>query len=111
MINSNRKGKCGEREAAKAIQHYLGFEARRGQQFKGGQDSPDVALDDVEGLHFEVKRVERLELYKALEQALVDAGENAPIVLHRKNHKPWVAVIRLEDLAQVSQIIVDGLQK
>jgi Holliday junction resolvase len=54
-LNSNQKGKRGEREAA-AFLTDEGFPARRGQQFAGGTDSPDVVCESLSGLHFEVKR-------------------------------------------------------
>ena len=53
-INSVEKGKAGEREFAKYLRD-AGFEARRGQQHKGGIDSPDV-ITDMERLQWEVKR-------------------------------------------------------
>ncbi len=56
----------------------------------------------IPGVHFEVKRVEALRLYPALEQAIEDAGENVPVVLHRANQKPWVAIVRLDDLPKLA---------
>lgn len=91
-INSRTKGKRGELEAVQLLKDH-GFEARRGQQFKGGPDSPDI-IHDAGGVHFEVKRTERLNVYDALEQAAADAGEGEhPVVLHRRNGKPWVLVM------------------
>ena len=92
-INSRTKGKTGELEFAKFLKS-RGVPARRGQQFKGTPDSPDVVtgLDDV--FHFEVKRVESLSLYKALSQASSDAGKDQiPVVAHRRNGKPWVIAL------------------
>lgn len=98
---SLRKGKLGEREAAAELRRLFGVEARRGRQFAGGADSPDVvtAIDDV---HFEVKRVEDFRLYRALDQAVSDAGTKVPVVLHRMNACPWVAVVRLNDLPRLA---------
>ena len=39
-MNSRRKGAVGEREIAKYLREHGFTEARRGQQFKGGADSP-----------------------------------------------------------------------
>ncbi|SOB59645.1 conserved protein of unknown function [Pseudodesulfovibrio profundus] len=94
---SRDKGKRGEREAAALLREY-GFEARRGCQYQGGPDSPDVVADGLP-LHFEIKRTERLSLYPAIEQATQDAGaEKIPIVLHRQSRKPWLAIIPAEEL-------------
>lgn len=94
-INSRAKGARGELEAAKLLKDH-GFEARRGQQYAGGGDSPDV-VHNMPGFHVEVKRVENFLLYKALEQASEDKKpEEDAIVLHKRNHKPWVVVMDAE---------------
>lgn len=96
-INSRQKGAIGEREFA-AILKAKGLDARRGQQFSGGKDSPDV-VHNLTGVHFEVKRVQAGNPYLWLEQACRDcATEAIPVVAHRKNHKPWVAVLPMDAL-------------
>jgi len=97
---SREKGKRGEREAAKELVKVLGCEARRGQQFSGGGDSPDV-VTDIPGIHFEVKRVEAFKLWDAIKQAESDCAGKVPVVLHRKNGKPWVLVVRLSDVLRL----------
>ena len=98
---SRRKGCRGELEAAAELQRLFHVEARRGRQYCGTDESPDVQAA-IHGVHFEVKRVEALRLYPALEQAIEDAGENVPVVLHRANQKPWVAIVRLDDLPRLA---------
>lgn len=98
---SRNKGASGERELAHELSRLLGVEARRGCQYRGGPGSPDVVADIPE-VHIECKRTERLRLYEALEQAIADAGEKVPIVAHRQNHKPWVAIVRLDDLPRLA---------
>ena len=100
MIDSRSKGARGEREAAAKMRE-LGFPgARRGQQFAGGPDSPDLA-DVIEGVHVEVKRVESLSLYKAMAQAIADAGPVAiPTILHKRNGREWLVVLRADDLIE-----------
>lgn len=101
---SRDKGKRGEREAAHELEKVLGVVARRGQQFAGGVDSPDV-VHSIPGVHIEVKRTEKLCLTAALEQAVADAGDQVPTILHRKNKQPWLAIVRLDDLPRfVSQV-------
>lgn len=92
---SREKGKAGEREFAAFLRSH-GIEARRGVQYAGGGDSPDV-VHGLDGVHFEVKRVERLSLWPSLEQAMQDAGGNVPVVAHRSNKREWVVVLRAED--------------
>ncbi|GAB6185676.1 hypothetical protein [Thermopirellula anaerolimosa] len=98
---SRRKGCRGEREAAAEIARLFRVEARRGRQYCGDPEAPDIRTA-IAGTHFEVKRAESLRLYPALEQAMRDAGENIPVVLHRSNHRPWVAIVRLEDLPRLA---------
>jgi hypothetical protein len=57
---------------------------------------------DIPDVHIECKRAERFRLYEALGQAIADAGEKVPVVAHRQNHKPWVVVVRLDDLPRLA---------
>jgi Holliday junction resolvase len=97
-VNSKQKGKRGELELAKFLAD-RGFPARRGQQYAGGNDSPDIICESLGSIHFEAKRCEAGNLYSWLEQAILDAQANKiPVVAHRKNNRGWIAVMRLEDL-------------
>ena len=95
-IHSKNKGCAGEREVRDLIVK-AGFPARRGQQFSGGADSPDVVHDMPLEVHIEVKRVERLELYPAFEQAVKDGPGKIPTVWHRRSKKPWLVVMSASD--------------
>ena len=99
MTNSRRKGAEGEREIAKILRGY-GYDARRGQQYSGANGDADVV--GLPGVHIEVKRVEALNIDKAMEQAITDAkpGE-MPAVFHRKNGKEWKATVRLKDFIKL----------
>lgn len=103
---SKEKGKRGERECAAELLRVLGpsCNAKRGVQFQGGADSPDVRIDI--DLHIEVKRSETLNLYAALDQAQADAPQGVPaIVCHRRNGRKWVAIVEIDSLADVAQTI------
>ena len=101
IINSRNKGKVGEREFAALLREH-GFDARRGQQFAGSPESPDVVSDALAWLHVEVKRVQNLNLTDACVQAEGDQTKSgrtkklAWIVAHRKNHAPWLITMRAE---------------
>lgn len=95
MVNSNQKGKRGEREWVNWLK-IRGIDARRGQQYKGSSDSPDV-VSDLKQFHFEVKRTEKFNLYTALKQATNDAEEKTPIIAHKKNREKWVIIMDAED--------------
>lgn len=103
-INSRAKGASGEREAAKAVTEVLGIAARRGQQFSG-LEGEDI-VTELAGVHFEVKRTERLQVYKAMQQATLDAGtDDVPVVLHRKNNEQWLAIVPLTQLLTLAERI------
>lgn len=74
-----------------------GYPARRGQQFAGGTDSPDVICESLGNYHFEVKFTERLSLHAAMEQAVSDCGQKVPIVAHKKKRQDWLVVMRAAD--------------
>ena len=95
-INSRDKGARGERELADFLRQH-GIEARRGQQFSGGADSPDV-VTNMPDVHLECKRVEKGNPYDWLAQAQRDAGHKLPVVAHRRNGKEWVAILPLSAL-------------
>lgn len=94
-MESRQKGKRGELELSRILKRF-GFNARRGQQYCGANGDADVV--GVPGYHLEVKRVEKLNIDNAMQQAITDALESEiPVVVHRKNRKPWLVTMRLED--------------
>ena len=104
---SREKGKRGERELAKKLNELFNVKARRGRQYKGSPESPDVHAFD--GIHIECKRTEKFNAYAALEQAGDDAGDAVPVVMHKRNYKPWIVVVELEDLPRLIKLLEDYL--
>lgn len=50
------------------------------------------------GIHIECKRVEKLNLLEAMEQAKHDARAGEfPSVFHRRDRSEWLVTMRLED--------------
>lgn len=121
-MNSRQKGKRGERAWRDELRAH-GFDARRGQQFCGSPDSPDVVCEALADFHFEVKRVERLNINDAMDQARRDCREKAqkvaeestspqplspcgegngarlrkvPVVAHRRSFCPWLVTVEGE---------------
>lgn len=93
---SRDKGKRGERQFA-ALCRDKGYEVRRTSQYCGktGDASDCVGLP---GIHIEVKRVERLNLQEAMQQAIHDSGlKKIPIVAHRRNDCEWLITMQAED--------------
>ena len=95
-MNSSRKGADGERELA-AILEAEGFQMERGGTESFGT-APD--LSGLPGIHIEVKRVEKLNIFVAMAQAIRDAArfrDGYPAVFHRRNRKPWLVTMLLSD--------------
>lgn len=98
--SQREKGKRGERELAGQLREY-GYDCRRGQQYCGRSGAADVV--GLPGIHIECKRVERLNLHDAMEQAVRDAGalpdeeRPLPAVFHRRDYEEWLVTMRLEE--------------
>lgn len=98
-INSNRKGKQGELEFANLCKEY-GFDTRRSQQYSGEGHTADVV--GLPTLHTEVKRVERLNIEKAMDQCLEDKHkDDLGIVAHRKNNRDWLVTMTFLDFMEM----------
>ena len=91
-INSRQKGARGERLWRDQLRAN-GYEAARGQQFAGGNDSPDVKCPDLPRLHVEVKFVEKLNLQTAVDQAKRDGCGKPWIVAHKRKNTPWLVTM------------------
>ena len=89
--SQREKGKRGEREVASILRDY-GYHGRRGQQYSGATGEADVV--GLPGVHIEVKRVEKLNIYDAISQSKRDAriGEE-PVVFHRKDNHDWLVTM------------------
>jgi len=100
MTNSIQKGKAGEREF-RDVCNAEGYATRRGQQFCGSNGDADVV--GLPNMHIEVKRVEKLNVRKALKQAIADAKDGAiPMLAHRVNgDKQWMVTLRSEDFFKI----------
>lgn len=98
---SREKGARGERELAAKLKELGIADAYRSRQYCGAATSADLL--GIPGIHAEVKRCESLSLYKAYEQAKRDSGDSGdtPAVFHRRNGKPWLVVLALEDWVQL----------
>lgn len=96
MVNGKQKGSAGERELAAKLREH-GFTARRTQQFCGKAGDSDVTCTELSAYHIECKRVERLNIDQAMDQSLRDCQDKIPTVMHRRNNKPWLVTMYLED--------------
>jgi len=102
-MNVKRKGTAGENELAEILRG-AGIRAYRNDQiFTGGRNNPDVSAEiDGYQLHIEVKRVEKLNVPEAMNQAIRDAGAGAfPVLAHRRNREKWLVTMPLIPLIEL----------
>lgn len=93
--SSQRKGAQGERELAAELAA-AGYVTERGGYCFG--EKPDLL--GLPGIHIECKRVEALNVSKAMKQAENDAErfhDGVPAVFHRRNREPWLVTMCMSD--------------
>lgn len=95
MTNSRQKGARGERELANVLKEY-GYDTRRGQQYSGANGDADVV--GLPHIHIECKRVEKLNIDKAMQQSVQDSKDNeVPVVMHRKDRQRWLVTMTIDE--------------
>ena len=98
-MNSRQKGKRGELELVHVLKAH-DFDVRRGQQYSGANGDADIV--GIDGLHIECKRVQTLNIEKALQQSENDSRmEEIPVVMHRKNGEEWKVTMRLTEFIKL----------
>lgn len=86
---------------------FFGLEAHRSQQYCGrGENASDVICESLPFVHFECKRVEKLNIENAMQQAIKDAKDQTPVVAHRKNRGEWLATMKLEHFLLLAKLKV-----
>ena len=98
--SQQRKGRRGEEELADVLREY-GYDIQRGGSMTFGE-VPDLV--GLPGVHIECKRVEKLNIDQAMQQAITDAerfNDGVPIVFHRKNRRPWLVTLRLSNFMSI----------
>lgn len=95
---SKEKGKRGERYVVSQFKEYGYNNVHRTSQFKGNTGQ----AGDIEGIdyiHAEVKFVEKLNLYSAMDQAIRDSKTTGkyPSVFHKRNNEGLLVTMRFKD--------------
>ena len=97
MVNSKKKGSRVELQLANLLKEH-GYDTRRTAQYNGKELDSKADVVGLEGIHVECKAVERLNIHDAIEQAIRDnKSDDLPAVFHKKNRKPWLVTMTLED--------------
>ncbi len=102
---SNIKGAEGEREIVALFQKH-GFKAQRGPRFTG----PDI-IHDMPNVHVEVKRVESLDIFKAMAQSKHDAIKynKIPTVFTRADDQEWLVIVKADWFLEFMKEIMNAL--
>ena len=111
--SNKRKGKVFERECSKMIRA-RDFDCRRGQQFRGSKDSPDIVSDSLNEFHFECKFKQNLNLWDALEKCLEEAPGKMPTIIWKRDRKIPLVIMDFHDWMDIVQYAkgkVDTLNK
>lgn len=107
-INSKNKGKVAERSWRDQLRN-RGYTAIRSQQYCGSADSADVISPELSHLHFEVKAVERFNLWQAMNQAIKDsAGKKMPVVAYKRNRHEWLVTMRATDWLDMLKLSLEN---
>ena len=97
-MNSRGKGARCEREWTAELREAGWSKARRGQQYAGGAESPDVICPELSFIHWEVKHCERGNPFEFMAQAVSDAGAGKlPVMAFRRNRHPFLVILRAAD--------------
>lgn len=101
------KGQVGEREWADILNKKFETNYKR-TPMSGGMDlKGDVGRaygskpSRIDDFSWEVKRQEKLNIYKALDQAQRDSRSLTPVVAHRRNQDQWKITMYAEDFLNI----------
>ena len=100
---SRDKGARGERELAVKFEEVFGCKARRGRQFCGSPDSPDIQTT-LPGIRPECKRVERFKDCDTTEQATADAADKVPVACRREESQGTDSLRQIEERATICRL-------
>jgi len=101
VLNSCAKGKAGEREVIRMLRQYWPDACRNLDQCREVSDTLDVKSDalNTAGVHFQIKRVEKLNVWEALRQANSEASQfDIPVLAFRRNRGEWYGALPLDEL-------------
>ena len=101
---SRDKGKRAEREVAEILRALDFPAARRGRQYSGSPESPDVV--GIDGAHLEIKHRQAGNVAKWLDECAEDAGpELLPLLIHRSDRSVFKLTLYLGDVWRLYELL------
>lgn len=107
---SRDKGKRFEREVAALIRDVWGIAARRGRQYAGHPDAPDVVAE-IPGCYIEAKRRERENVSAWMDEAESMAQGLIPMVVHRKSRKRMLVTVPAERFRELVERVAEATKR
>jgi hypothetical protein len=83
----------------------FGWDVQRAVQYNGNAGDSDLIIKQVPEIFVECKRVQSLNLSKAMEIAVSQAGKKLPLIFHRKDREEWMVTLPLKDLLSAARIL------
>lgn len=111
---SRKKGQRGELEACAELASLFGWKCRRTQQFCGKSgDAADIVCEDTPSIFYEVKRVNKLNVPRAMAIAANQSGRRVPVLLHRPDRcaAGWMLTIKLSDLSRLCHAYQSAIEQ
>jgi|LakMenEpi03Aug12_release.lakeMendotaPanAssembly.Ray.scaffolds.fasta_scaffold588915_1 hypothetical protein len=106
MTNGKQKGKRGELELCTELKGLFGWDVQRSVQYNGNAGDADLIVKGLPELFIECKRVQALNIPRAMSLAVQQAGPSkTAIVCHRRNHEPWLVTCQMSDLMALWRIM------
>jgi hypothetical protein len=111
---SRKKGQRGELAACAELAALFGWRCRRTQQFCGKSgDAADIVCEDTPSIFYEIKRVNKLNVPRAMAIAANQSGRRVPVLLHRPDRcaAGWMLTIKLSDLPRLCHAYQSAIEQ
>ena len=103
--SAKTKGRVGQTEVVNLIETYMGFNDDQIRSNPASVTGEDIILSESARekfpLSIEVKRVEKLNIFTAFKQAISNAGNYMPLLVHRRNNEEWLVTFRFRDFLSI----------
>ena len=119
-MNVREKGMRGEYEIRDYLNKKFGVKFERtplsgGMDIKGDIRKTNKSRKSIlDGLHWEVKRVEKINIHQCFRQSVKDCEHGKiPLVVFRRNNEKWHVCLTLDDFTDILKIMEDdkGIKK
>jgi len=100
--------------ACEELSRLFGFRCRRTQQFSGKSgDAADIVCEETPSIFYEIKRVNKLNVPRAMATAANQSGRRVPVLIHRPDRcaAGWMLTIKLSDLPRLCHAYQSAIEQ